>query len=139
MPTIKNTNGYQTRSYQYNIELLGHGSVHRIYKDVNRLIHEYLRLRDIRSVKQCSVVQKLYIILNANIGAIFTHGRLSQSIYKSALFVRKNLIELYGNDHKQARFAIKQINKYCQTYEIVCLSDNKFIPVELFRDIFSYY
>ena len=132
--TINNTNGYNTRKQT----IVSNNSTFRIADDLRRLIHEYFLLKNYQSVRQCSIVHKLYILLNANIGTLFAHGKLSQNTYISAVFIRKNFINQYGYNHKRARFAIKQIDKFCQIYEAVCLSDNYFIPRELFQNIFYY-
>lgn len=139
----RNTNGYKTRSSTIITSPLytnvnSHGSIHRISNDIYRLINQYLRFRRIHSFRQCIVIHRLFIIVNSNIGTLLNHGRLSQNIYCSATSIQKHLTEQLGIENKQVKHALKQLNLFCKIYEETCLSDNHFIPVELFREIFSY-
>jgi hypothetical protein len=129
--SIANTNGYNTRAQSK-------GYVSRIYLDIVQLINKYVRFKELNSIKQCNAIRGLYIVVNANIGTFLQDGKLSQNVYIASINNRRHLLQMYGENHPQTRYALKQLNIYSNIYEEMCLSENNQIPIEIFHKIFSY-
>jgi len=122
--------GYKTRSTSST----NTNKLYRIHSEIADILIKTAASKNI--IKRIIYFQKLFIILNANLGSIFSEGRLSQEIYLNAQRTRLQIIHKYNN--KRGGIARKHIEKYSEYYESYCISQNSVISVDLFRLINSF-
>lgn len=128
--TAMTTTGYKTRSTQSEKKL------YRIQTILIDLMRKQSQTKKVPS--QLLILHKIFIIINSNVGGIFQEeGILSQTMYNVALKTRFE-VSKYCCDYKRARYVKKQLEKYCEYYEILCLSQTSKVSVDLFRMINSY-
>jgi len=119
--------GYTTRS----TPLTNTYKLYRIHVVLANILKITVTSKDI--IKRIKNFQKLFIILNANLGSIFSEGFLSQEIYLNSQRTRMQIITKY--DDKQGKITRKQLERYSEYYESYCIPPNCIITVDLFRFI----
>ena len=119
--------GYKTRSTSPT----NTNKLYRILFDCTNILEKIITTKN--KTKRIIYFQKLYIILNANLGSIFSEGIISQNFYLKSQRTRLQIIDKY--DDKQGKITRKQLEKYSEYYESYCIPPNSIITVELFRFI----